>query len=48
LTKGYSPVQESISRLAAVGAPKRRLMTAGFVCFGVAVPAYGVALPLTA
>lgn len=44
LTKGYSPVQESISRLAAVGAPKRRLMTAGFVCFGVAVPAYGVAL----
>ena len=44
LTKGYSPVQESISRLAAVRAPKRQLMTAGFVCFGVAVPAYGVAL----
>ena len=44
LTKGYSPVQQSISRLAAVHAPKRRLMTAGFVCFGVAVPAYGSAL----
>jgi hypothetical protein len=44
LAKGYSPVQESISRLAAVRAPKRRLMTAGFVCFGGAVPAYGVAL----
>ena len=44
LTKGYSPVQESISRLAAVGAPRRPLMTAGFVCFGAAVPAYSVAL----
>lgn len=44
LAKGYSPVQESISRLAAVRAPTQRLMTAGFVCFGVAVPAYGVAL----
>lgn len=44
LAKGYSPVRQSISRLGAVDAPKRRLMTAGFVCFGVAVPAYGVAL----
>ena len=44
LAKGYSPVHESISRLAAARAPKRRLMTAGFVCFGVAVPAYGMAL----
>ena len=44
LTKGYSPVQEAISHLAAVRAPTRRLMRAGLVCFGVAVPAYSVAL----
>lgn len=44
LTKGYSPVQEAISHLAAVRAPTRWLMTAGFVCFGVAVPAYSSAL----
>ena len=44
LAKGYSPVRQSISRLAAVDAPKRRLMTAGFICFGVTVPAYGLAL----
>ncbi|MFN2507017.1 MAG: DUF998 domain-containing protein [Acidimicrobiales bacterium] len=44
LTKRYSPVQESISRLAAVRAPTRWLMTAGMVCFRVTVPAYSVAL----
>jgi len=44
LTEGYSPTHESISRLGAARAPKRRLMTAGFVCFGVGVPAYSVAL----
>lgn len=44
VTHGYSPVEEAISRLAAVHAPTRWLMTAGFVCFGMAVPAYGVAL----
>ena len=44
LAKEYSAVRQSISRLAAVDAPKRRLMTAGFVCFGVTVPAYGLAL----
>lgn len=41
---GYSPVNDAISRLAAVGAPDRALMTAGFVCFGVAVPVFGLAL----
>ncbi len=44
LTAGYSPVDDAISRLAAVGAPTRVLMTAGFVCFGVAVPAYALEL----
>ena len=44
MTSGYSPVEEAISRLAAAHAPTRSLMTAGFVCFGVAVPLYGLAL----
>ena len=43
-TPGYSPVEDAISRLAAIGAPHRPLMTAGFVVFGVAVPAFGLAL----
>lgn len=41
---GYSPVDEAISALAAVGAPNRCLMTAGFVGFGVGVPVYATAL----
>ncbi|MGI9033766.1 MAG: DUF998 domain-containing protein [Acidimicrobiales bacterium] len=41
---GYSPVADGISQLAAVGASTRPLMTAGFVVFGVGVPAYAVAL----
>ena len=44
VTSGYSPVEDAISRLAAVHAPTRWLMTAGFVCFGVAVPVYAQAL----
>lgn len=44
MTAGYSPVDDAISRLAARGAPARVLMTAGFVCFGIAVPAYAVVL----
>jgi hypothetical membrane protein len=40
----YSPVDDAISRLAAVDAPTRTLMTSGFVTFGVGVPLYGVAL----
>jgi hypothetical membrane protein len=41
---GYSPTNDAISRLAAVGASTRPLMTSGFVCFGLAVPAYALAL----
>ncbi len=44
LTPGYSPVDDAISRLAAVSASTRILMTAGFVCFGLAVTAYGLVL----
>ena len=44
VTSGYSPVEDAISRLAAIHAPTRWVMTAGFVCFGVAVPVYSVAL----
>lgn len=40
----YSPVEDAISRLAAVDAPTRALMTSGFVAFGVGVPLYGLAL----
>ena len=41
---GYSPVDDAISRLAAVGASTKPLMTAGFVTFGLGVPVYAVAL----
>ncbi|HWJ60934.1 MAG TPA: DUF998 domain-containing protein [Acidimicrobiales bacterium] len=34
---GYSPVDQAISRIAAVGAPNRELMTAAFVAYGAAV-----------
>ena len=40
----YSPTQDAISRLAAVRAPTRAGMTAGFVVFGVGVPLYAAAL----
>ena len=43
-TEGYSPVSDFISDLAALGSPTRVAMTAGFVCFGVCVPAYAVSL----
>jgi hypothetical protein len=43
-TKGYSPIDDAISRLAAVGAATRPFMTTGFVCFGVSVSIYGSAL----
>lgn len=33
-TEGYSPVDEAISRLAAVDAPQRSVMTLGFVAYG--------------
>jgi hypothetical membrane protein len=41
---GYSPVDDAISRLAAVGADTRPLMNAGFVAFGIGLPLYGWAL----
>lgn len=41
--RAYSPVLDTISRLAAIGADTRPLMTAGFVVFGLAVPASAVA-----
>src|SRR5258708_2736507 len=44
LKEGYSPTNDAISRLAAIGASTRPLMTSGFVCFGIAVPAYALAL----
>jgi hypothetical protein len=40
---GYSPVSDPISRLAELGSSTRPLMTAGFVTFGVAVPAFAIA-----
>ena len=43
-SRRYSPVEDTISQLAAIGAPTRALMTAGMVVFGVAVPTYAVAL----
>ena len=36
-TPGYSPVHDAISRIAAVGAPERELMTAAFVAYGTSV-----------
>jgi hypothetical membrane protein len=43
-TAGYSTVDDAISDLAAVGAPTRAAMTAGFVVFGLGVVAFGAAL----
>lgn len=37
---GYSPVHDPISRLAAVDAPMRAVMTAGFLAFGAGVGLY--------
>lgn len=37
LTPGYSPIRDHISDLAAIGAPTRDLMNAGFATFAVAV-----------
>jgi hypothetical membrane protein len=42
--RGYSPVEDAISQLAAIGSSTRSLMTAGFVGFGAAVPVYATAL----
>lgn len=44
LAEGYSPRDDAISRLAAVGATTRPLMTAGFVVFGVGMVVFSLAL----
>ena len=44
VARNYSPVDDAISRLAAVDAPTRALMTGGFIVFGLGVPLYGTAL----
>ncbi|MGQ0824567.1 MAG: DUF998 domain-containing protein [Actinomycetota bacterium] len=44
LAEDSSPVDDAISRLAAVDASTRVLMTAGFVAFGLGVPLYAWAL----
>ncbi len=43
-SRDYSPVEDTISQLAAVGAPTRPLMTAGMIVFGVALPVYAGAM----
>jgi hypothetical membrane protein len=40
----YHPLDDTISRLAAVGADTRALMTAGMIVFGLGLSAYSVAL----
>jgi hypothetical membrane protein len=40
----YSPVDDAISRLAAIGADTRPLMTGGFIVFGLSLPVYATAL----
>jgi hypothetical protein len=45
--EAYAPWEDAISRLAAVDAGTRPLMTAGLVVFGVSLPAYGAALRRT-
>jgi hypothetical membrane protein len=40
----YSPVDDAISRLAAVGVSSRPLMTTGFVCFGLGMLVYSGAV----
>ncbi len=43
-TSGYSPVDDAISRLAAVHAPTQTAMTIAFLVFGIGVIAFGLAL----
>ncbi len=43
-SREYSPVLDTISRLAAIGADTRPLMTTGMIVFGLAVPVYGVVI----
>ena len=43
-TRGYSPISDAISDLAAIGASTRTLMTSGFVIDGIGLTAFGLAL----
>ena len=40
----YSPVEDTISQLAQIGADTRPYMTAGMIAFGLGVPSYAIAL----
>jgi hypothetical membrane protein len=42
--RDYSPIDNAISRLAEIGADTRPLMTSGFIVFGLALPAFAIAL----
>jgi hypothetical membrane protein len=42
--RGYSPVDDAISRLAELGASTRPAMTGGFVVYGLGLVTYGAAL----
>jgi hypothetical membrane protein len=44
VTEGYSPREDAISELAAVGARTRPLMTAGFLLFGAGMVVFSFAL----
>jgi hypothetical protein len=44
VAEGYSPVDDAISRLAAVGATTRPLMTAGFLVFGAGMAGFAAGL----
>ncbi|MCW2779391.1 MAG: rane protein [Frankiales bacterium] len=44
LRTGYSPVEQTISRLAEQGSSDRGVMTAGFVAFGALVPVFATRL----
>lgn len=46
-TRGYSPVSDAISDLAAIGAATRALMTTGFVVDGIGLTTFGLALRST-
>ncbi len=43
-TRGYSPVDDPISRLAAIDAPTRAAMTAGFLAYAIGVGAHSTEL----
>ena len=43
-TPGYDPLRDAISRIVAVGAPQRGLMTLGFLTYGAAVGVGSAAL----